>query len=68
MQDELENISQVLENMRVAHIPERGTNSFPTTTEAYARTAPSEQDTIQTIVQASPKFQVTSNMLQMDLA
>jgi hypothetical protein len=68
MQNELENISQVLENMRVAHILERGTNSFPTTTEAYARTALSEQDTIQTIVQASPKFQVTSNMLQMDLA
>jgi hypothetical protein len=52
--------------MRATHKPERGIYAFPATIEAEARTAPSKQDTIQTIVQMSPNFQVTSNMLQMD--
>jgi hypothetical protein len=52
--------------MRATHRPERGTYPFPAATEAEARTASSEKDTIQTIAQASPNFQVTSNMLQMD--
>jgi len=52
--------------MRVVHRPERGTNPFLAVTEAEARTMSSEQDTIQTIEQASPNFQVTSNMLQVD--
>jgi hypothetical protein len=35
-------------------------------TKVETRTAPSEQDTIQTIAQVSPNFQITSDMLQMD--
>jgi hypothetical protein len=47
----------------ILHIP----NKFiPTTTKAEARVTSREKDTIQTIVQASPNFQVTFNMLQMD--
>jgi hypothetical protein len=64
----MDDIRQVLEQMRATHKIERGTYPFPTTTKAETRTMPSEQDTIQTIAQVSLNFQVTSNMLQMDEA
>jgi hypothetical protein len=41
---------------------------FPSATEAKEMTMPSEEHTIQNIVQVSPSFQVTSYMLQMDEA
>jgi hypothetical protein len=62
----LADIRQVLEKIKATQRPERGTKPFPTTTKVEARTVPNEEDTIQTIAQASPSFQVTSEMLQMD--
>jgi hypothetical protein len=52
--------------MREMNRLERGVEPFPAATEVEARVALSEKDTIQTIAPASPNFQVTSNMLQMD--
>jgi len=64
----MDDIRQVLEQMRETHKIERGTYPFPAATKAETRTMPSEQDAIQTITQVSLNFQVTSNMLQMDEA
>jgi hypothetical protein len=47
---------------------EMGIKPFPSVTEVEERTASSKEHTIQTIAQASPSFQVTSYMLQVDEA
>ena len=68
IQDELANIRHVLEQKRVVQMHDRGTQSLPTTIEVEERATSSKQDTIQTIAQASPNFQVTSTMFWMDEA
>jgi hypothetical protein len=45
---------------------DKGTNLVPTTSESEVRVAPSEHDTIQTIVQVSLTFHITPIMLFMD--
>jgi hypothetical protein len=62
----LADIRQVLEKIREAQRVDRGTKSFPTTSEAGAKAAPSEHEMIQTIAQASPTFHITPNMLRID--
>jgi hypothetical protein len=66
IQDELEDMRQLLEQIRETQRADRGIESVPTTSQTGAKAGSSEQDRIQTTTQASSTFHVTPNMLRMD--
>jgi hypothetical protein len=66
IQDELEDMRQLLEQIRETQRVDRGIESVPTTSQTGAKAGSSEQDRIQTTTQPSSTFHVTPNMLRMD--
>jgi hypothetical protein len=66
MQDGLEDMRQILEQIKETKRADRGTESVTTTSHTRAESGLSEQDRIQTTTQPSSTFHVTPSMLRMD--
>jgi hypothetical protein len=66
MQDELEDMRQILEQIRETQRVDRGIESVSAASQIGAEAGSSEQDRIQMTTQPSSTFHVTPNMLCMD--